>query len=540
MKKNKCSLSFPGRFIIVAVLMISIFYADAKAFQLQKKIEGDNWNLDLPPNPVSRRISRHFKFKGPKPVELANISGPGCIKRFWITGNNIGRDVVLRIYFDNEKVPYVEAPLTDFFGAMHNMMKNRYPHDHTRTALPTDSVYTINTPLLTINPKNSMTAYFEMPFANNARFEVIGSNKNTDLYYSVDWHEYPGQTMKETRRFASSWRRESPVRDYSDEFILLDADGPGQLIGFVYSVDMLQSREIMRWSHAGGDNIYIDGDGEHPTYLRGIGGEDVFGTSFGGSDYLGQSSLYNDMPFYMQKDTAGDKQKMVGYRFFMKDAIQFKKSLHMRFAARAHDIASIAYWYTAKPVRPFYTMPPLEKRLPGSTLLRGEFDLPLPATGSWLISGPFSKNSIKDVVKSGSKIDVSQPLNGKDWQKYTALRGFVDFNHVYRPEASNRNSPVLDEAMAVAHSIIDAPMATTAKITLGWDDQVVISINNGKPIELGKQPYFRDKSIEVQLQKGKNTIDIWYSNTNGYNNGGWAFSLNVVTKNGLALVPHGN
>ena len=30
---------------------------------------------------------------------------------------------------------------------------------------------------------------------------------------------------------------ESPVRDYADEFILFDADGPGQLIGFIHSIE---------------------------------------------------------------------------------------------------------------------------------------------------------------------------------------------------------------------------------------------------------------------------------------------------------------
>src|SRR5690606_6951871 len=111
---------------------------------------------------------RHFNFKGSEPVILADIEGPGCIRRFWITGGNIGRDVILRIYFDNEPVPYVEAPLNDFFGAMHNLMAHRFPHDHTQKELP-DSAYVINTPFLAIKPKNGFTAYFAMPFSLNAR-----------------------------------------------------------------------------------------------------------------------------------------------------------------------------------------------------------------------------------------------------------------------------------------------------------------------------------------------------------------------------------
>ena len=65
--------------------------------------------------------------------------------------------------------------------------------------------------------------------------------------------------------------------------IIADADGLGRLIGFVYAVDMLESRHKMRWSHGGADNIYIDGMGDQPSFLRGIGGEDVFGASHGGA-----------------------------------------------------------------------------------------------------------------------------------------------------------------------------------------------------------------------------------------------------------------
>ena len=78
-----------------------------------KRFEAFEWNLDLPERPVSRRVSRAFGFRGPEPTVLADIEGPGCIRRFWITGNNIGRDVILRIYFDGHPIPYVEAPLAN-------------------------------------------------------------------------------------------------------------------------------------------------------------------------------------------------------------------------------------------------------------------------------------------------------------------------------------------------------------------------------------------------------------------------------------------
>src|SRR5690625_3862600 len=78
--------------------------------------ERNGFNLNLPESPVSRRISRHFQFSGPEPVVLADIEGPGSIRHFWITGKTMSRDVIRRIYFDGEEVPYVKDPLIDFLG----------------------------------------------------------------------------------------------------------------------------------------------------------------------------------------------------------------------------------------------------------------------------------------------------------------------------------------------------------------------------------------------------------------------------------------
>jgi hypothetical protein len=281
----------------VIILFIAVSLVQAAAHEKKdiglsdKRFEAFEWNLNLPDHPVSRRVNRRIEFEGAKSIVLADIKGAGCIRRIWITGGNLGRNVVLRIYFDDEPIPYVEAPMNDFFGVMHNLMAN--PQKYVRGPeaknlhIPEETMFTMDTLFLAVKPNNGFTSYFPMPFAKNARFEIVGTdNVKSRLYYIIDWHEYPGQKMKETMRFAARWRREAPVRDYADEFIMLDADGPGQLIGFTIGVDMLQSRHQMRWSHAGADNIYIDGDGDHPAYVRGIGGEDTFGTSAGGAEYV--------------------------------------------------------------------------------------------------------------------------------------------------------------------------------------------------------------------------------------------------------------
>ena len=54
-------------------------------------------------------------------VTLMERAGPGCITHIWMTvGECEPRHIVLRMYWDGESEPSVEAPLTDFFGVGHN------------------------------------------------------------------------------------------------------------------------------------------------------------------------------------------------------------------------------------------------------------------------------------------------------------------------------------------------------------------------------------------------------------------------------------
>lgn len=489
----------------------------------------ETWGLSLPPTGVSRRVSRRFNIQGSE--TLADITGPGCIRRIWVTGRGIGRELVLRIYFDGASVPHVEAPLADFFGIMHDKSEcNRDGENPERAA------YTINTPFLASKPHNGFTCYFPMPFAHSAKITVDNdSERPSRLYYIIDWHEYPDQELTEPMRFCARWRREAPVPDYQDDFLILDADGPGRLVGFVHSVDMLHSRHIMRWSHAGSDNIYIDGEGPFPAFLRGIGGEDTFGTSYGGHCYPAQSSVFSDMPYYRQKNAENtDLQQMVGYRFFVHDEIRFDKSIHLRFGARAHDVATTVYWYSAAPVHPYVAVPPYPQRLPGKSPGRA-YDLPLRDTGHWFISGPFPCPVDWDLPQTGP--DADRSLHGRPWRRRAALRSFVDFNHVFRPVPSNDNSATLTDVAAVAACELHTAQPTRATLTFGWDDTLRFRLNGAPAVDLGHHPHFRSQSIEVDLHKGSNRLVVLLTNTTGLSCGGWSFSFGAVTESGERLIP---
>ncbi len=488
-------------------------------------------DLDLPVESVSRRAAFNARIPANTRKTFAKLEGPGSIRHIWVARSNrkkpesrwhnYTRNVVIRIFFDGEEIPFVEAPLSDFFGVMHGQ-----------------PWYPINTPYLSVQADSGYNSYFLMPFAKSARVEFEVGDQDEGVTFMVDWHQYPGAELKERRRFCSRWRRENPTQRAGEDFLMLDANGPGQLIGFVYGVRLIDNED--RWSYGGSDNIYIDGDGEHPSYLRGIGGEDTFGTSYGGSMHTPATRLYASMPYYQQFDDgqARPAKNLAGYRWFHDDSIKFQKSIHIRFGCMSNDICSVVYWYQQQPVRPFFRMPPFEKLAPGlrvaPSVPRGEFDLPLPDSGSWWISEVSENDSIELAARTPLQ-DVDE-VDPENWKRQRAKHGFIDFLHSRRPHP-RKAGIYIHEGTASARSTLEVSEGLTANLRLAWDDRLVLRVNDSPPIDLGHQDNFADRLIELPLRHGKNRIDITLSNSRNFNHGGWAFAFRAITPDGKVLIP---
>ncbi len=514
-------------------------------------------DLNLPTTtPLPDRVSFRETLPAGKRATYAALDGSGCIRHIWVSMareemHNL--DVVIRIFFDDEPVPYVEAPLGDFFGVMHG--KVWYP---------------VNTRYLSVKGMGGLNCYFPMPFAKSARIEFESGEHDHRIYIQVDWHRYPAE-MQERRRFCARWRREMPTQRYGEDFLMLDADGPGRLVGFVYGVRLLD--DVDRWSHGGSENIYIDGDGEHPVYLRGIGGEDTFGAGFGGALHPPDTHLHAGMPYYVHEDVLESRpaQRLVGYRFFDEDAIEFTRSIHMRFGTMRNDISSTVYWYQQGAVRPFFEMPPWPAMKPGTELSRGSHDLPLPSDGRWWLCGPFGAQDGKsmeaalppelefspDATYDGMHEEDSPWLsdgskelgrNAARWVERPSIHGFIDFNHVFRPYAWGMHRT--HDGVAVARCVLHSPDATTARVRLAWDDRMLLRVNDEEPIDLGRNYAFRSRTVDVPLRAGANIVVLKLSNGSNAdqgprdsltnptsNHGGWAFSFQATTQDGATLVP---
>ena len=68
--------------------------------------------LRLPEFAVPDRYSCERPMKAGE-ILVARLDGPGCIRHLWFCPGREAwapRNVILRIYFDDEPIPYVEAP----------------------------------------------------------------------------------------------------------------------------------------------------------------------------------------------------------------------------------------------------------------------------------------------------------------------------------------------------------------------------------------------------------------------------------------------
>ncbi len=400
--------------------------------------------------------------------------------------------------------------------------------------------------------------YFPMPFARSARIEFETPLEAQHVFLQVDWHRYPGEEMAETKRFCARWRRENPTERYGEEFLVVDADGSGQLIGFVYGVRLFDN--VDRWSHGGSDNIYIDGEGEHPAFLRGIGGEDTFGTSYGGCLHEPVTHHYASMPYYVHEDVgeARPAQRVVGCRFFEHDALLFRHSLHMRFGCMQNDICSTVYWYQEGAVRPFFAMPDWKQLLPGTELPRGTCDLALPRSGSWWLCGPFDNRqnqAMAAALPAETEFDPERTYDGMHaegalwlsegsralgrdvarWVQREAVHSVVDFRHVFRPHA--RGVSPTQAGVALARCVLQAPEEMAASLRISWDDHLHLRVNDGEIQDLGFHAAFRSQTVETSLKKGSNVILLKLSNTIGSNHGGWAFGFKATGPDGSELRP---
>ena len=288
-------------------------------------------------------------------LTLAELDGPGRIVHIWFTIAHdapfYSRLLTLRIFWDGEEHPSVEAPIGDFFGIGHGV-------DRAFTSLP----------IRVTSDGRGRNCYWPMPFKKKARLTVTNESEQRchAFYYYVDWQK-EAALPEETAYFHAMYRQEHPCV-MGRNYLLADIEGRGHYVGTIQSVYLVSPG----WYGEGDDFFFIDGEKE-PS-LRGTGTEDYFCDGWG---FREQAGPFYGTPLWEGYDT-GDRG--TAYRFHIPDPIVFRKSLRVEiehkgsetfpdgkfdgFIERDDLMSSVAFWYQTEPHKAWPALLPGSERLP--------------------------------------------------------------------------------------------------------------------------------------------------------------------------------
>jgi hypothetical protein len=285
----------------------------------------------------------HISIAPGKTATVFDVEGPAMIVRMWFAIDSRDpyflRRIVIRIYWDDESRPSVEAPIGDFFGCGF-----KYRQYISQFLGMTSGGY---------------VCYFPMPFERKARIEITNETRQEvfGFYYQIEYQKFEGALESDVAYFHAQWNR-SIRTNYDSNFVMLHAAGKGHIVGVNLNI---QSYNGGLGFLEGDEMIYVDGE-KRPS-IHGTGTEDYFsaGWYFNKGEFAGP---YNGLIY--KNDTVG---QIAAYRFYIVDPIPFKKNIkvtieHGQGNQDIADYSSTAYWYQMEPHEPFPHFSKAGQRIP--------------------------------------------------------------------------------------------------------------------------------------------------------------------------------
>lgn len=308
------------------------------------------------------KMSPSVEIEANSTFELANIKTGGAIQQIWMTPFGAKpRDLILRMYWDDQETPSVEVPLGDFFACG----LGDYAH--------------VDSLVVSVNPGLAFNCFWEMPYKKSARITIENRDplQKAVFYYQINYTETT--VPDDCAYFHAQFRRTNPV-PYKGLHTLLDGvEGQGQYVGTYMTWGVNNNG----WWGEGEIKFFIDDDDEFPT-ICGTGTEDYFlgaynydiGTAVKGhpNAYTAYTTAYAGVPEVQRPDGVYKSQHRFGmYRWHIPDPIRFENNISVniqalgwrdygnwggdesqrRYLPLQDDISSVSFWYQTLPTKPF-------------------------------------------------------------------------------------------------------------------------------------------------------------------------------------------
>src|SRR5690606_6228018 len=160
------------------------------------------------------KVSPSIRIEPGEKRVLGKIEGSGAIEQIWLTTANLRwRDLILRIWWDDQEHPSVEAPVGDFFCSGWNQFAQ------------------VSSLAVCVNPGRAFNCYWEMPFRKAARIEI--ENRDPDnwgiIYYQINYTLT--DVPEDAAYFHAQFRRTNPLPFKQDYTILDGIEGAGHYVG---------------------------------------------------------------------------------------------------------------------------------------------------------------------------------------------------------------------------------------------------------------------------------------------------------------------
>ncbi len=298
-----------------------------------------------------------------EPQLVARVEGAGVLSRLFFTlptfwRASLWREIVLRIRWDGDPLPAVEAPLGDFFGvhfAQYRQYASRF---------------------LTVN-SGGLVCTAPMPFARGFEIELVqeGSLPVPMVFWGVGYFALDPETQAPSAlRFHARFVRESLV-PRGAPFTFLETEGRGHYVGVHLSTqnrdlwlrppldELLMPRGFGLGHLEGWEELFVDGALSHGgvSAHRGTGHEEYFNAGWyfrdGAQTTLDHGCLHRS---YLTGRSAT-------YRYHWNDSLGFDTSFRgvIHHGIRDDipaDYAATAYWYQEGTTRVPSRLPPVRER----------------------------------------------------------------------------------------------------------------------------------------------------------------------------------
>lgn len=298
---------------------------------------------------------------------LADIKGPGCINHIWMTQRDGYRDVLIRMFWDDEENPSVLCPIGDFFCLGHEIVNSF------QTFLFTASTRGNNQ----FNTGCALNCYAQMPFNKAARIELVNEGESDHgQYFYIDYELYDEPPGDDVAYLHAQFRRENPCDGWGHEirvntpeanivnkeqlawdnnYLILEAEGRGQYIGCNLSVTNFQGT----WWGEGDDMIWVDGY-KWPPDLHGTGSEDYLNQAWG----MQTNAFMRNGSSIHEQNTNGYQ---TSYVFHLENPVRFQQEVkvtieHGHGNHLSNETASVAYWYQIEPHKKFGILPVRQRK----------------------------------------------------------------------------------------------------------------------------------------------------------------------------------